>query len=65
METPVLHDSDLYQLIICLLLSFVLGQPGVPEECHTYPTWGLGEGVACALPSSYLMIPHPIPPEQF
>ena len=39
MET-VLHGCDLSQLTIGFSLSFVLGQPGVPEECHTHPTWG-------------------------
>ena len=35
METNVLYDLGLYQLTICFSLSFVLGQPGVLEECHT------------------------------
>ena len=51
METQVLQDCDLYQLSICFPLSFVLGQPEVPEEYHTHPTW-VGEGgmfVACQL----------------
>ena len=39
METHVLQDCDLYQLTVCFL-SFVLGQPGVPEEYHMYHTWG-------------------------
>ena len=26
--------------------ALALGQPGVTEECHTYPTWGWGEGLA-------------------
>ena len=25
------------------LLSFILGQPGVPKEYHKYGTWGMGE----------------------
>ena len=34
-----------YQLTVSVnhlfsLFSFVLRQPEVPEECHTYPTWG-------------------------
>ena len=45
METPVLQECDLYQLTICFSLPFVLGWPGVSEECHTYPTREWGEGV--------------------
>ena len=44
METSVLLDCNLYQLTIYFSFSFVLGQPGVPEEYHIYPTWGLGPG---------------------
>ena len=55
METQVLHDCDLYQLHICFLSFPVLGQPGVPEEYHTYPTrWG---GMVCKV-SACLMLPH-------
>lgn len=34
METHVLLDCDLYQLTTYFSLSFVLEQPGVPEEWH-------------------------------
>ena len=61
METPVLYDCDLYQLTLCFPLSFVLGQPGVPEEYHTYPPPppppGGGE---CLWVSACLMLPHHI-----
>ena len=46
-------------------LSFVLGQPGVSEEYHTYPTWGEGVELACPLPSACFMLPHPMPLGQF
>ena len=49
METNVLQDGDLSQLTIGFPLSFVLGQPGVPEDCHTHPTLGVGVFVACHL----------------
>ena len=50
MGTSVLQNYDLYQLTICSPLSFVLGQPGVPEEYHTYPGVGAGRGrLACQL----------------
>lgn len=46
METPVLHDGDLYQLTICFLSSsFIFGQLGVSGEYHTYLTWRAGAGV--------------------
>ena len=58
METHVLYDCDLYQLTICFL-SFVLGLPGVPEECHTYPTWGWGVGVvSLCFALSLPYVPH-------
>ena len=58
METPVLHDCDLYQLTIVFPLSFALGQPGElrnvipilaggglggpPALCSLIPGMGLG-----------------------
>ena len=34
----------------------VLGKPGVPEECHTHPTWG--KGVLCARLYFALSLPY-------
>ena len=40
-ETPVLHDCHLSSVnLLFPFLSFVLGQPGEPEECHPHPTLG-------------------------
>ena len=58
MEARVLPDSDLYQSTICLPLSLVLGQPEVPEECHTDPTGGV-VGCQTALFSLITLTPNP------
>ena len=42
METHVLYDCDLQ---LAIGFSFVIRQPGVLEECHTYPACG-GGGVS-------------------
>ena len=44
---------------ICVSLSFVLGRPGVPEECHTRPTWGWVAGGQVALCSPITTAPEP------
>ena len=58
METHFRPDSDLYRLTTCFSLSFVLGQPGMPEECHSLPPGGRGL-LARALSAACLWLPHP------
>ena len=60
METPVLHNCDLLS-VNCLFsfFSFVFMQPEVPEECHTYPTWGGGRA------SLHFVLSSPMLPHQF
>lgn len=58
METPVLHDCDLYQLTVCFSLSFVLVQPGVPHIPQGVGGQGGCGVVACGLPSACLLLRH-------
>ena len=50
-------DGDCQFNHLFSVLSFALGQPGVPEGHHICPTWGEGVVLACAWSSACLMFP--------